>query len=68
MSIRKGDIVLHKLSNLYFICENAKMERWMNLNSFYTLVNKKVVPEGYFIKTIINEWSKVIKRQTGRKK
>lgn len=29
-SIKKGDIVLHQLSGLYYQCENNKTERWMN--------------------------------------
>lgn len=34
--INKGDLVLHKLSRLIFICENGQQERWMNMNPFYT--------------------------------
>lgn len=49
MKISKGDIVLHQLSKLYFICENAKMEKWMNENKYYKMVLKEVVPKDYFI-------------------
>jgi len=49
--IRVGDMVLHKLSQLYFICENKKHERWMNMNSFYVLVPQDVIlPPNYFKK------------------
>jgi hypothetical protein len=44
--IKRGDIVFHKLSKLYFRCENNKMERWMNLNPFYV---KSKLPEGYLL-------------------
>jgi len=44
--IKKGDIVIHTLSKLYFRCENQKMERWMNMNPFYKL---SVLPEGYLL-------------------
>lgn len=39
--IKKGDIVLHWLSKILFRCENAKMERWMNMNPYYKLTNFK---------------------------
>jgi len=48
--IQKGDIVKHLLSKLYFICENAKHERWMNMNPFYFKVSKDEVPANYFNK------------------
>lgn len=44
--IRKGDIVYHLLSKLYFKCENNKMERWMNMNNFYV---KSKQPKGYLL-------------------
>jgi len=44
--IKKGDIVFHQLSKLYFRCENAKMARWMNVNPFYIL---STLPEGYLL-------------------
>ena len=50
MTISKGDIVFHKLSKLYFICENEKHVRWMNMNPYYELVSKDSVPESYFKK------------------
>jgi len=49
--IKKNDIVLHSLSGLYFICENAKHEKWMNINPFYMIVPKDIVSESYFKKT-----------------
>lgn len=48
--IKVKDIVLHELSGLYFICENNKMERWMNMNPCYIVANDAVLPPGYFIK------------------
>lgn len=48
--IKVGEIVLHDLSGLYFICENKKMERWMNMNQFYKLMPKDIVPKKYFQK------------------
>jgi len=48
--IVKGDVALHTLSKLYFICENNKMARWMNMNHFYQLVDKESVPRSYFYK------------------
>ena len=50
MDIKVGDIVLHQLSKLYFRCENKKHEKWMNMNPYYKLVDKKDVPENYFKK------------------
>lgn len=50
--IRVNDIVLHQLSKLYFICENNKQMRWMNMNEFYVKVDKSVVPEGFFNKVL----------------
>jgi len=49
--IIKGDVVLHTLSNLYFICENDQQARWMNLPfAFYIPVPADVVPKSYFDK------------------
>ena len=48
--IVKGDIVFHELSKLYFICENNKMSRWMNMNKYYVLADKNVVEMSYFYK------------------
>lgn len=48
--IKVNDIVLHTLSKLYFICENKKMERWMNMNPYYELMPKDIVPPSYFKK------------------
>lgn len=48
--IKVGDIVLHQLSGLYFVCENKKHERWMNMNSFYKLIQKDIIPDKYFKK------------------
>ena len=41
LEIKKGDIVLHWLSKILFRCENAKMERWMNMNPLYKKTNFK---------------------------
>lgn len=41
MTIEVGDIVLHMLSKLEFLCENKKQERWMNMNAYYVIVKKK---------------------------
>lgn len=35
--IKVNDIVFHSLSKLYFRCENKKMERWMNMNPYYSV-------------------------------
>jgi hypothetical protein len=49
--IHVGDIVRHELSNLYFICENKKQERWMNMNPYYVRVEPKDwPPKAYFDK------------------
>lgn len=48
MKITKGDIAFYQLSKLYFICENPKMERWMNMNPYYEKVPKESVPTEYF--------------------
>jgi len=48
--IKVNDIVLHQLSKLYFICENKKMERWMNMSPYYKLMPKGIVPITYFFK------------------
>jgi hypothetical protein len=54
--IKVKDIVLHTLSGLYFICENGKHERWMNMNHFYKKVSASDVPKDYFTKQLlINE-------------
>lgn len=50
--IKVGDIVQHGLSMLYFICENKKHEKWMNLNPFYKLVPKDSVDKSYFSKVL----------------
>lgn len=52
MEIKIGDTVLHELSGLYFICENKKMERWMNMNHYYKLMRKNIVEKSYFEKHI----------------
>lgn len=50
--IRVGDIVQHQLSKLYFICENNRHERWMNMNPFYILAPiNLILPQNYFKKT-----------------
>lgn len=36
--IKKRDKVIHTLSNIWFWCENAKQERWMNMNPYYKLL------------------------------
>lgn len=54
--IKVNDIVLHTLSGLYFICENKKQERWMNMNPYYSLSDKNAVPEGYFTKCFNYEY------------
>jgi hypothetical protein len=48
MEIQVGDIILHQLSKLYFICENKKMQKWMNENKFYQKVPRDTVPIEYF--------------------
>lgn len=48
--IKVKDTVLHKLSGLYFICENAKQERWMNMNPYYVLATGVILPDTYFRK------------------
>lgn len=35
MRFQIGEIVLHSLSGLYYICENKKHQKWMSYNSFY---------------------------------
>jgi hypothetical protein len=53
--IKKGDIVLHTLSGLFYICENKQHEKWMNENTFYRLATSDEVaalPEGYFKKEL----------------
>lgn len=39
--VKKGDVVLHTLSTLHFVCENTHHERWMNANPYYVLTDKK---------------------------
>lgn len=48
--IKQKDIVLHTLSGLYFICENTKMEIWMNMNPYYIPADRKQISETYFLK------------------
>lgn len=43
--IKVGDIVLHTLSNLYFRCENKKIEKWMNMNLYYRKTSKIEIDE-----------------------
>lgn len=50
MTISKGDLVLHTLSNLYFICENNQQARWMNSNPYYQSVPSDAVPASYHAK------------------
>jgi hypothetical protein len=50
--IHVGDIVLHKLSKLYFICENRKHEQWMNMNPYYVQANDVSLPPTYFKKLL----------------
>lgn len=50
--IRVNDIVLHTLSQLYYICENKKQERWMNMNPYYEKVDHDAVPPSYFAKVL----------------
>ena len=49
MSITKGDIVFHKLSGLFFICENNQQARWMNMNPFYQWASKESVSGEYSV-------------------
>ena len=48
--IKKGDIVLHELSGLYYRCENNQQARWMNMNPYYKLMPNDIVPASYFKK------------------
>lgn len=50
--IKKGDIVLHTLSGLYYECENNKQARWMNMNPYYAVASEQDISEGYFTKTL----------------
>lgn len=54
--IKVNDIVLHELSCLFFICENKKHERWMNMNPYYIKVDNPIIIEelrnGYFKKVL----------------
>lgn len=50
--IKVKDIVLHSISGLYFICENKKQERWMNMNPYYSRADKGIIPKGYFHKIL----------------
>jgi hypothetical protein len=45
-----GDAVFHQISKLYFICENKKMARWMNMNPNYVWTVKDSIPKSYFEK------------------
>jgi hypothetical protein len=51
-----NDIVYHKLSKLFFICENKKHERWMNMNEYYVKVDTPTLidelKKGYFKKLL----------------
>ncbi len=49
--IVKNDIVFHTTSKLYFICENTKQEKWMNMNPCYSRVDKATFDLSYFAKT-----------------
>ena len=46
------DIVFHELSKLYFICENKKQEKWMNMNPYYIKVSNLELPSDYFKKSL----------------
>lgn len=49
--IKVRDIVYHRLSKLYFVCENKKHELWMNMNPFYVIPPKADIPPiSYFYK------------------
>lgn len=48
--IKKGDMVFHSLSFLYYICENNQQARWMNENKYYIQCNNVIVPFYYFLK------------------
>lgn len=51
--IKTKNIVFHELSKLFFVCENSKMERWMNMNPYYRVATTKEItsiPSGYFYK------------------
>lgn len=50
MTIYKGDLVLHTLSKLYFICENNQQAKWMNMNRYYQWVPSDTVPKSYHAK------------------
>jgi len=50
MHIVKGDMVLHTLSGLYYMCENNQQARWMNMSPFYQCVPADTMPESYFHK------------------
>jgi hypothetical protein len=50
--IKVRDIVKHTISGLYFICENAKQEKWMNSHPIYIKVDPKEIPNGYFKKVL----------------
>lgn len=52
--IQVKDIVLHQLSGLYYICENNKQARWMNMNEYYIPVPEFMwPPKDYFKKSIV---------------
>lgn len=53
MNIVVGCIVLHKLSGLFYVCENNKQERWMRMNPFYEYVPAESwPPKSYFEKNL----------------
>ena len=39
--IQRGDTVYHTLSDREFRCQDAKQERWMNMNPCYRLLFKR---------------------------
>ena len=49
--IKKGDIVFHAWSFLYYICENNQQAKWMNENEYYVRCNDAVLPDTYFVKS-----------------
>jgi len=48
--IKKGDIVLHELSGLYYRCEDNKQARWMNMNLYYKFVPPECAPPPSYFK------------------
>ena len=39
--IKRGDKVLHTLSDREFLCMDNKQQRWMNMNPYYVLLPPK---------------------------